>query len=113
MKRILSAIGSAIKRVLDKDLAGKLKRAVEAAAPYIEDVYQLVKLVASLTPTRADDEILAAAEALGVRGLWQPEEDKAEALRKLVFAAAKKAYPDVPDRLINTAIELAYGALRA
>lgn len=109
----LKSIGSLFARLFSRDFASKLKRAVEAAAPYIEEVYQLVKLVASLTPTRADDEILAAAEALGIRDLWQPEQDKAEALRKLVFTAAKKAYPNVPDRLINTAIELAYGALRA
>lgn len=100
-----------LRRLFDRRFASKLAAGAEAAAPYLRAAYEIAAVAAKLTPTRADDELIALADALGVPALWTAE-DKGDAVRQLVFRALKKRFPEASDRALNRAIELAYGALK-
>jgi hypothetical protein len=112
MKRLLEVITNLFTRMFSRDLAAKLQRGIEAAAPYLAVAYGLVQTAARLTPTRADDEILALAQELGVPALFDASEDKGLVISRIVFRALKKHFGDVADRVLNRAIEIAYGALK-
>lgn len=92
-------------------MADLLAGGIQAAAPYLPEIYQVVRWVAEMTPTRTDDEIIAAAERLGVPAALNTS-TTSEALAQIVIAWARRKWPDVPERRIRRAIELAYGALR-
>jgi len=111
MKRFLQSIALFFARLFGADMWQRLLRGVEIAAPYLEFAYELVSIAAQATPNRTDDELLALARQLGVPAIWQSQ-DKGAAIRELVAAALRIKWPDLPDRIINRAIELAYGALR-
>jgi hypothetical protein len=103
IKRLFGSLGAAI------------GLGVRMAAPYVGEIYQLVRRAAELTPTRMDDEILALCDELGVpRLLHLPpsSEERGRVIADIIVAAAKKRWPDAPERRIRRAIELAYGALR-
>jgi len=88
---------------------------VRMAAPYVAEIYQLVRRAAQLTPTRMDDEIFALCDELGVPRLLRlpaSGEERGRVIADIIVAAARKRWPDVPERRIRRAIELAYGALR-
>jgi len=112
VKRLLEAITNLFARLFSRDFAAQLQRGIEAAAPYLAVTYGFVQTAARLTPTRADDEILALAQELGVPALLAPGQDKGVAIGRIVFRALKKRYPEAADRVLNRAIELAYGALK-
>jgi hypothetical protein len=112
VKRVLEAITNLFARLFSRDFAAKLQRGIEAAAPYLAVAYSIVETAARLTPTRADDEILALAQELGVPALFDASEDKGIAIGRIVFRALKKRYPEAADRVLNRAIEIAYGALK-
>lgn len=111
MKRFLDTVIALFRRIFNADLWSRLVRGVEATAPYLEVAYEIVKVAAEMTPNRTDDELMALAEHLGVPKIWQSK-DKGQAIREIVYLALKWRLPDLPDRLIYRAIELAYGALR-
>jgi len=112
VKRVLEAITNLFARLFSRDFAAKLQRGIEAAAPYLAVAYGFAQTAARLTPTRADDEILALAQELGVPALFDPGEEKGIAIGRIVFRALKRRYPEAADRVLNRAIEIAYGALK-
>lgn len=82
---------------------------IEHISPLVNKAYPFVKKIAALTPTKTDDNILAAYESLGFGGLFVAGSDKSLALRDLAKKLLVAAHPDpVSDYLANTAIELAY-----
>jgi|GEM_PF-3539832 len=111
MKKFFQAITTIFARLFSRDFWEKLLAGVEQTAPYLEIVYDVVETAAKLTPNRTDDELVALAERLGVPALWQSQ-DRGQAIREIVSNAVKSKLPDLPDRVIYRAIELAYGALR-
>lgn len=100
-----------------KAVFGRLWKAVSVVDDYLPEVLQVVEWVAEKTPTRADDEILTAARAIGVAEGAGIEDvlragDKGRALAMIVEAWARRRWPEAPTRRIRRAIELAYGMLR-
>lgn len=82
---------------------------IEKLSPIVLTAYPIVKKIASLTPNKTDDAILAAYESMGFAGVFNKGSDKSLALRDLAKRAVTAAHPDpVADYLINAAIELAY-----
>jgi hypothetical protein len=103
-----------IKRLFGSLGAG-VSLGVRMAAPYVGEIYQLVRRAAELTPTRMDDEIFALCDELGVPRLLRlpaSGEDRGPVIADIIVAAAKKRWPNAPERRIRRAIEMAYGALR-
>lgn len=93
------------------DMADLVVAGIQSAAPYVPEIYAIVRRVAQLTPTRTDDELLAAAEALGVVPDLNAR-TTGDALARMVLDWAKRKWPDAPTRQLRRAIEIAYGALR-
>jgi hypothetical protein len=87
---------------------------LEEAGKVAATLYPIVKQVATLTPNRTDDEIVAAIEAFGLAGLVDPTlKDKAAVLHDIVLAVAKKIVPGVGSSILSLAIESAYQVLKA
>lgn len=83
-------------------------------APMVNTAYPIVKKIAELTPTRTDDMILAAYEAMGFKDFFQSvganlDAQKA-ALRNLAKLALKDSIPnkEMEDWILNTVVEMAY-----
>lgn len=85
--------------------------AYKAVEPYMPVIYSIVEAAAAATPNKTDDEIVNLSYRLGVPELWG-DRSKEEVIRSMVAAAAKEALPDVPDSVLNTAIEAAYLAIK-
>jgi len=111
MKKFLQKIASIFASIFSKNFWDRLLAGIEAVTPYLEITYDVVKVAAAMTPNRTDDELVALAERFGVPAIWQSQ-DKGQAIREIVYAALKAKLPDLPDRTIYRAIELAYGAMR-
>lgn len=107
----LQSIWRKLRNTVGSDLGDVLTSGISAAAPYLPEIYQVVRWVAQMTPTRTDDEIIAAAERLGVPAALNAS-TTSEALAQIVLAWARRKWPDAPERRIRRAIEIAYGALR-
>jgi hypothetical protein len=108
----LEVIAGFLARLFSRDFATKVLQGVEAAMPYLALAYGLAETAARMTPNRTDDEILALAQELGVPALFDPGQDKGAAIGRIVFRALKKRYPEAADRVLNRALEIAYGGLR-
>jgi hypothetical protein len=96
-------------------LGAAISIGVREVAPYLPQIYDLVRRAAELTPTKSDDELLRAMDELGGPVLFDqrtPIEQRGQIVADIVLAAAKARWPHLPDRRIRRAIELAYGALR-
>lgn len=102
-----------LRRLFRPEIADKIQRGLTAAAPYLQTAYEIVALIAALTPMRSDDQILEAARRLGIiQFLIDPAADRGAILRQLALEALKRLFPQAPERQLNRAIEIAYGAVR-
>lgn len=95
-----------------KPLLRKVFGGLKKAEPYLPEIYDYVRTVAQLTPTRSDDEIMRVADMFGVPLLLEPGADKGEVLAEIVLEVARRKWPNVPERVLRRAVELAYGAVR-
>jgi hypothetical protein len=107
----ISSLFGKIKRFFAPEFGNRIVEGVRVAAPYIETAYELVQAAAAAAPNKRLDQLLIAAQTLGVPALWRSD-DPGSALREIVVMALRKKFPGVPDRVLNRAIELAYGAIR-
>jgi len=108
----LKAIGRFFAKLFSPDTANAIQRSLEAVAPYIEPAFEVVKFVAMLTPSRADDEIVRLIERLAVPVVLASESDRGTVLRQIALAELEKRFPGVATRILNRAIEIAYGMLK-
>lgn len=115
MKSFLSKIIGFVTSFFSKDFAPGVIKALTAVSPYVMKAYPIVKVIAEITPTRLDDQIIAAYEKYGLGHLFNPGIPKDLALRELAKALLKKDIPEgvtVQDYILNTAIELAYAKFK-
>jgi hypothetical protein len=86
-------------------------RQMRDAVGLAEQALPIVRLVAKLTPTRADDEILRAAEELGVpiakQWLALEPSERGRALLQIASSALKARVPSAVGRVIDLAVQLA------
>jgi hypothetical protein len=77
-------------------------------------VYPIVELIATMTPTKADDEIISCANLIGVKDfiLAGPGES-GKMLKELAIKAAQKKMKNVPVEVIARAVESAYQQMKA
>ena len=111
MKKLLRALARFFTGMFTAEFRARLIAAIEGTAPYLRIAYDFAKMAAAMTPTRADDELFALAEALGVPALWAPDEDRGTVIGRIILAALRRKFPDATDRVLNRARELAYGIL--
>lgn len=121
MKWLKKALRTLVSWIADlfrsEDARKNMEQRMATVAEIARIAYPLVERVAALTPTRADDEILAAANELGVPLLLDPAADRSQVLRDIVQQALlRKVLPALSGSsvsLINAAIELAVQLLKA
>lgn len=99
-------------RIFSSETVRNIIRGIRATEPYLPTIYQWVRMVAEMTPTRADDEMLRVADMFGVPLLLAPDADRGAVLADIILQAARRKWPEATDRAIRRAIEIAYGALR-
>jgi hypothetical protein len=109
-KRIIKTIVS----WFTSDRAGK---ALEQAAALVPEALPIVKQITLLTPTRADDEIIAAFEKFAIPGaqefLATPIQRRGYVLLQLATAVLAARFPGVATNILNTAIQFAVTGLKA
>jgi len=99
---------------------GKLFRAAPHVAEAIQKVLvqalPVVEMIAAMTPTRADDEIIALAEKFWIKNVKHyldlPVEERGPALLAAATNALKKQFPGVTTVQIQAAIQLALAMQR-
>lgn len=112
MKRFFSWLGGLFSKLpgIASHVAADLTAAAAAALP-------IVKLIADLTPTRADDEIVALFERFLVPGaaayLALPEDQRGAALFKVATTVVQRQFPALPMEQIGAAVQLALVQVRA
>jgi hypothetical protein len=91
--------------------------ALERAAALVPQALPIVKQIAALTPTRTDDEIVAAFEKFGVpcaqQYLSTPIASRGYVLLQLATAVLAAQFPSVATNVLNTAIQLAVTGAKA
>ena len=112
MKRFVRAAQNLFEKMFTGGLVQALLAGIQAITPYLPVAYEIVETAVAMTPTRADDEILRLAEQLGVPAILEPDTDRGVAVGRVVFRALQIRFPGVPDRVLNRAIEIAFGAMK-
>ena len=82
-------------------------------AKYLQDLMlqalPIVKLVASLTPTRIDDELIALFERFALPGVEEflklPIDQRGKALFEVAVKEMQKKYPNLPLTVIHKAVQ--------
>ena len=85
----------------------------QEAAPFVQIAIPVVELIVKMTPTLADDAILAACEHYNYASLFQSNSDPKVVLRDLAVQVIREQVKDpVATQVLNTAVELALGVVR-
>ena len=122
ISKLLSSVKSIFKKLgnADRDIE-ILSAAISKVAPIVNQIYPIVVKIAKLTPSKTDDQILAAYAKFGLKNLFDPGQDTSHQLRTLAVAALQSsdnyikstnAGGPVPAYLLNTALELAVAKLK-
>lgn len=114
----MSIFGGVLK-VFSAFRSDKAKAAFGTVMSLVTQAMPIVEVVASLTPTMADDEILALFKryalpsATARQFLALPQEDRGPALLKVASAALAREVPGTPTHILDSAVQLALVASRA
>ena len=105
---LLKRIGSALKSFFRSDRAAQIAGDILTIA---EKVEPLVQMIAAVTPTRADDEIVALFQRYAVPGVrnWLslPPDQRGAALLTAATTEAARLFPGTPTSILQAAIQLA------
>lgn len=113
LKNLFSSVNGFFQKLFTPETAAGFIKLLELVSPYVNAAYPVVKKVAELTPTKLDDQIIAAYENFNMRDLFDPNKSKELALRDLVKEVLKRQLTQpAQDSMLNTAIELAYSKLK-
>lgn len=107
-----NSISKFFKRIFSPEIADAVASVLEDLAPIINTAYPIVRKIAALTPTLVDDGLIALYDSFGVANLFDETKSKDIALRDLSKEIVRKAFPDVSESSLNTAVEFAYKTLK-
>ncbi len=109
IKRLFAKIGGY--------LSGRAAKDAEAGLELLRFALPVVKHIADITPTRADDEIVHLFEVYGIpavdRWLAVPVENRGRVLMHVAAIVVKRIAPDSVDRIIDFAIQAAVLEVKA
>jgi energy-coupling factor transporter transmembrane protein EcfT len=110
IKKVLAGVASLF-------TSGKAQAAFDTALKYVPRAIEISKAIAALTPTRADDEIIAAFERYAVpfmpAYLSMPVSKRGYLLLSLATDVLAREAPGVATNVLNTAVQLAVTGERA
>jgi len=113
LRNIFGGVKTFFKNLFTDKLADGIMNIISMVSPYVVRIYPIVVKVAELTPTRADDEILALAKKLHLK--FSKTTPKDFMLREIAKAMFKQEVPegaDAQDFVLNLAVELAYAKFK-
>ena len=120
IKKFLSRVVDFFAGLATPEGQKKLNEALSKAYDLLGQALPIVEMLAKLTPTRADDEIVALIKTyaipLSVPDHPMTESDKAYFLRQSAVTLLKRELKDhtsVPDNVIDLGVQLAYSAFKA
>lgn len=118
LNKIKSVIGRSLSALRLYFQSGAAQRSLDRAVDLVPRALPIVEQLAKLTPTRADDELVAAAKAFGLEAraadyLALPMERRGLALLAIATDALAILAPGAPTSILNTAVQLAYTSWRA
>jgi len=122
IKKLVTSVATIFKKLgnVDHDI-DVLSSVITKAAPLVNQIYPIIEEIAKLTPSKTDDEILAAYSKFGFRNLFISNSSTSTQLRTLAVAALQNSEEfikssnisgPVPGYLINAALELAVSKLK-
>jgi hypothetical protein len=113
----MSKIVKLLKKIGGFFASDKVQTAITTAATVAEAALPVVAVIAAMTPTKADDQILAAYRNYGIPVcetlLKTPPEKRGYALLDLATQVLQKQFPKLPVNVIMTAVQLAVTAVKA
>lgn len=116
MPNPFKAIGKFFQTMFSWFSGNQAQKIAEAIKNYAIAALPVVEFIASLTPTRADDEIVDLFKRLLLPNveayLALPKEDRGAALMAAGLSLLQKQFPDVPVSQLRAAIELAVQAMK-
>lgn len=109
------------KRIIQKIIAffnsGKAEAALNQAAELVPKALPIVQEIASLTPNRTDDEIVAAFQKFAVpvatQYLATPVAQRGYVLLQLATQVLSTEFPGVATNVLNAAVQLAVTGAKA
>jgi hypothetical protein len=118
MQKVLASFNRALAKVIAFFSEGKAQAAFDSVVKLVPAAMPIVRFVAAITPTRADDEILELLERFGFSQraaayLALPIPERGAALRAVAISLLSKQAPNQPERILAAAVELALVADRA
>jgi len=114
IKSFVNRTVSFFTKLFGEDAGNFYAEFITKIAPLVNKAYPIVVRIAQLTPTRTDDMILAAYQALGFKDYFESVGDDVEkqkqALRNLAKLAIQDMFKDqkIQDWVLNAVVELAY-----
>lgn len=98
-------------------VTGRAAQDITAAVELVKDALPLVRTIAALTPTRADDELVKLFDhfAMPQVDAWLAlsANQRGRALLHVASTQLKRITPDSADRIIDLAVQLAVVQMRA
>ena len=111
MANPLQAIGGFFAKVFRWFAIDAAQRVAEKVRQYCMAALPVVEFIASMTPTRIDDEIIALCKKFGLSNLDKylalPQEERGEALMAAAISELQKRFPYAPISQLRAAIEFA------
>ena len=108
---ILSALKGALSKAAGFFSSGKAQRDFDLVVSLVPKALPYVELVASLTPTLADDQIVALFAKYGLpfatNYLALPQEQRGAALLRSASTLLAREVPGTPTRILDSAVQLA------
>jgi hypothetical protein len=111
--KFFKTIGGFFKKVFSKSTLQKLDQVFTKVEQILPDAFEVAKVVALATPTRADDELIAFAESIAFPGVvdFSSKEDTLRSMAR--FLLQKRVRQEMGDNILNAAIELAVAGVNA
>lgn len=114
----MKVIKSLFSKILNFFTGGQAEKAFNAVADLVPKVLPIVQMVAAITPTRADDEIIAAFQTYGVAEnvaliRATPTDQRGGLLMQLATTVASRQWPGLATNILQSAIQLAVTGLKA
>ncbi len=98
-------------------VTGRAAQDITAAVELLKDALPIVRTIAALTPTRADDELVKLFEHFAIpqveAWLALSANQRGRALLHVASTRLKRITPDSADRIIDLAVQIAVVQMRA
>ena len=109
---------SVIQKIVSFFTSGKAEAAFNAAADLVPKALPIIREIAALTPTRKDDEILAAFDKFNVAPdvaqiRATPSAKRGYLLLQLATDVLAAQLPGIATNILNTAVQLAVTGMKA